>query len=281
MVIITDIPSLRQYIVDAKSANKSIGFVATMGALHDGHMSLIASSSVQNDLTVCSIFVNPSQFNNKKDLMNYPRETNKDISLLESSKCDMLFVPTVDDMYHDHFLLNFDFGYLEEIMEGKFRPGHFKGVGLIVTKFFNLIQPNKAYFGRKDLQQLVLIKTLAKELFFDIEIVSIDTIREKSGLALSSRNQLLNKKEKIEAVKIYQALLSAKEKLINGENVLVVREFISSFFETQTEIALEYFEIVNSTNLQRLDLVDDASNVSLCLAGHLGKVRLIDNISLI
>ena len=280
MLIITQIPALRQYISDLKSTKKTIGFVATMGALHNGHMALLEASILQNDITICSIFVNPTQFNRKSDLKNYPRDNKTDISLLEQSNCDMVFMPSIESMYNENFLLNFDFGYLEQIMEGKFRPGHFKGVGLIVTKLFNLINPDKAYFGKKDLQQLALIKILAQELFFDIKICAVETVREENGLAMSSRNKLLSEAERKDAVKLHRALVQAKEKLINGDSVTAVKHYIKSMFDPKNKITLEYFEIVDSIFLKDLDKIDGSCEVSICIAGYLGKVRLIDNISL-
>ena len=281
MEIIRDIPGLRHYIEQLKTEKKSIGFVPTMGALHNGHLELIRKSGQQNDLTICSIFVNPTQFNNPSDLKNYPRESTKDLALLEEINCHAVFMPSVKIMYEENYSINLDFGYLEKIMEGKFRPGHFKGVGLIVTKLFNLIQPSKAYFGRKDLQQLTLIKTLVKELFFDIEIVAVDTIREKDGLAMSSRNNLLTKQERKKATDLFRALLEAKQKLNNGESVITVKHFIKEYFTLKSSIVLEYFEIVHTSNFKNVTEIHEKSNVSLCIAGYLGKVRLIDNISLI
>lgn len=281
MEIIRDIPGLRHYIEQLKTEKKIIGFVPTMGALHNGHLELIRKSVQQNDLTICSLFVNPTQFNNPSDLKNYPRKSDEDIALLEESKCHAVFMPSAEIMYEENYVLNFDFGYLEKIMEGKFRPGHFKGVGLIVTKLFNLIQPNKAYFGRKDLQQLTIIKTLVKELFFNIEIVAVDTVREKDGLAMSSRNNLLTKQERKKAHDLFNALLEAKQKLNNGESVIKVKQFVKEYFTLKSAIVLEYFEIVYTSSLKNVTEIHEKSNVSLCIAGYLGKVRLIDNISLI
>lgn len=281
MEIIRDIPGLRHYIEQIKTKKKIIGFVPTMGALHNGHLELIRKSVQQNDLTICSLFVNPTQFNNPSDLKNYPRESDKDIALLEESKCHAVFMPSAEIMYEEHYVLNFDFGYMEKIMEGKFRPGHFKGVGLIITKLFNLIQPNKAYFGRKDLQQLTIIKTLVKELLFNIEIVAVDTVREKDGLAMSSRNNLLTKQERKKAPDLFNVLLEAKQKLNNGESVIKVKQFVKEYFTLKSAIVLEYFEIVYTSSLKNVTEIHEKSNVSLCIAGYLGKVRLIDNISLI
>jgi len=280
MKIFSDIQNLRKYITQIKLQEKSIGFVPTMGALHKGHLSLINNSIEQNNVTICSIFVNPTQFNNPKDLKGYPRKFDDDISLLKETRCNAVFIPPADVMYEKDYILSFDFGYFENIMEGNHRPDHFKGVGLIVTKFFNLILPNTAYFGTKDLQQLVLIKKLTKELFFDLKIVAVPTIRESDGLAMSSRNSLLTKKERDSAIYLYKSLNEAKNKLLEGESLDKVYDFIKHYFDSLGTIKLEYFEIVNTSDLKKTTDIIDASNVSLCIAGHLGKVRLIDNISL-
>lgn len=280
MEIIYDIQQLRKYLNHIKREEKTIGFAPTMGALHNGHIELINASTKENDITICSIFVNPTQFNNPKDLENYPRDTNHDIEKLKKANCDVLFIPTVESMYEKGFILNFHFGYLEEIMEGKCRPGHFKGVGLIVAKLFNLTQPNRAYFGAKDLQQLTIIRKLTDELLFDIEIIPVETVRESDGLAMSSRNRLLSKEKRISAIDLYRALSTAKRKLIDGESVDKVQNHIEEYFKKESRIELEYFEIVNTADLQKITKIEDKSEVSLCIAGHLGKVRLIDNISL-
>ena len=280
MEIFSDIKGLRQYLRQASCENKSIGLVPTMGALHNGHLKLIHSSKKQNDITVCSIFVNPTQFNNPDDLEKYPRDTKTDLAKLEDSFCDVVFAPPVEVMYEQESLLHFHFEYLEEIMEGKYRPGHFKGVGIVVAKLFNLIEPNKAYFGTKDLQQLTLIKRLTKELLYDIQIIPVDTVREPDGLAMSSRNKLLSKEDKKHALDLYNVLISAKQKLITGDTVKSVQFYVQDFFKSESKIKLEYFEIVNTNDLQKVTKIHSAEGVSLCIAGHLGKVRLIDNISL-
>ncbi len=280
MEIISDIAELRQIIQQFKRQEKSIGFVPTMGALHDGHLALIRASTNQNDITICSIFVNPTQFNNAVDLKNYPLEIDADIAKLETANCSVVFMPPKEKMYEKDFLLNIHIGYLEEIMEGKFRPGHFKGVGLIVTKLFNLVEPNRAYFGTKDLQQLTIIRRLTNELLFNIEIVPVSTIREEDGLAMSSRNKLLTTEERFQAIDLYEALQVAKKKLMAGESVISVQEHIQEFFKSESLIELEYFEIVRTSDLQKITKIHNADDVSLCIAGHLGKVRLIDNILL-
>jgi len=280
MEIISDIAELRQIIQQFKRQEKSIGFVPTMGALHDGHLALIRASTNQNDITICSIFVNPTQFNNAVDLKNYPLEIDADIAKLETANCSVVFMPPKEKMYEKDFLLNIHIGYLEEIMEGKFRPGHFKGVGLIVTKLFNLVEPNRAYFGTKDLQQLTIIRRLTNELLFNIEIVPVSTIREEDGLAMSSRNKLLTTEERFQAIDLYEALQVAKKKLMAGESVISVQEHIQEFFKSESLIELEYFEIVRTSDLQKITKIHNVDDVSLCIAGHLGKVRLIDNILL-
>jgi len=280
MDTISDLQELRRYIKIIKSKKKSIGFVPTMGALHDGHLDLIKNSVGQNGVTICSIFVNPTQFNNLTDLKNYPRDTESDIELLAKANCDTVFLPTPEAMYDTDIVLNLDFGYMEEIMEGKFRPGHFKGVGLIVAKLFNLVEPDRAYFGRKDLQQLVLIKTLTRELLFDIDIIAVGTFRENDGLAMSSRNKLLSAKDRKNAPDLHKALLSAKNKLNNGENPQSVKNYILNHFKTMSKIDLEYFEIVDSLDLKNVIKISSERHVALCIAGYLGKVRLIDNILL-
>lgn len=280
MEIISEILQLRQYIRQIKLQDKTIGFVPTMGALHNGHIELIRASTKENDFTICSIFVNPTQFNNPKDLKNYPKDLDHDIEKLIEAKCNILFVPSAELMYEKELILNFNFGYLEEIMEGKCRPGHFKGVGLIIAKLFNLTDPNRAYFGTKDLQQLTIIRRLTNELFFDIEIVPVKTVRESDGLAMSSRNRLLSKEERKSSINLYYALLTAKEKLFEGESVDSVYDHIVNYFKTESSIELEYFEIVNTSDLRKINKIDNINEVSLCIAGQLGKVRLIDNISL-
>lgn len=280
MEVFSDIQGLRQYLKSFHDQRKSIGFIPTMGALHQGHLELIKASSKANDITICSIFVNPAQFNNPNDLKKYPREISKDITKLEEIYCDALFVPASEMMYKEGDALNFDFGYLEEIMEGKYRPGHFKGVALIVAKLFNIVNPDKAYFGTKDIQQLTIIRRLVHELFFDIEIIPIETVRASDGLALSSRNKLLTTEERVQAVDLVKVLKEAKHKLYSGESISSVKEYVKEFFKKESVIQLEYFEIVDSEFLNDTNHFKDGKRVSLCIAGQLGKVRLIDNLSL-
>ncbi len=281
MEIFTDIHKFRLYIKQVRHDDKSIGFVPTMGALHQGHLELVKKSIQQNDVTICSIFVNPTQFNNPTDFEDYPRDANTDLSLLKANNCDAVFLPSDAIMYEKDGIINFDFGYLENIMEGKFRPGHFKGVGLIVAKLFNLACPDRAYFGTKDLQQLTIIKKLKQELLYNIDIVPVKTVREPDGLAMSSRNRLLSKEERTQALDLYKALTTAKKQLLEGEHVTSVQKHIQHFFATESKIELEYFEIVNTSDLIKITQIPMEKEVSLCIAGQLGKVRLIDNMSLL
>jgi pantoate--beta-alanine ligase len=242
---------------------------------------LIEASKDKDGVSVCSIFVNPTQFNNPEDLEKYPKNIEADLRMLEAQNCDAVFIPSADDIYENEPVLHLSFGYMEEIMEGKFRPGHFSGVGLIVSKLFNIVEPDRAYFGEKDLQQLSIIKILTKELNFNIEIVPVKTRREESGLALSSRNLLLSDDEKRDATDLFKILMQAKHKLLSGENVISVKAYVRDFFKYSSAVTLEYFEIVNTENLKNVEDIRDAESISLCIAGYLGKVRLIDNISLI
>jgi pantoate--beta-alanine ligase len=280
MEVFSEINDLRHFLGRFKKTDKSIGFVPTMGALHQGHLELINRSKLQNDITVCSIFVNPTQFNNPADLEKYPRDIPADLSKLEKQLCDVVFVPEVHEIYANESYVNLNFGYLEEILEGKYRPGHFNGVGLVVTKLFNIVSPNRAYFGTKDLQQLIIITKLAKDLLFDIEVIPVETVREPDGLAMSSRNALLSSTERQQASDLYKALTSAQRKLKVRQSVVSVKKQLRDFFENDSAVDLEYFEVVNSDNLQTISEIQQSKKVSLCIAGYLGKVRLIDNISL-
>ena len=276
MIVVKTISELRVEL--SRHQSRTIGFVPTMGALHQGHISLINECILKSEISVCSIFVNPTQFNNEEDLAKYPKTIKADIALLESAGCDILFLPTVEEIYPSKAKVQFDFGKLERVMEGQFRPGHFSGVALVVSKLFNIVKPNLAFFGKKDFQQLAIIKQLVKDLSFDIKIIGCDTVREESGLAMSSRNQRLNEVEKKEAAKIYQSLLLAKN-LLKSKSIKTVLKEIHLFYH-QTKMKLEYFEIVDSDSLQPIENVNQTKNITICAAAYLGKVRLIDNISL-
>jgi len=208
---ITDISS---YVNICKNENKTIGFVPTMGALHNGHLSLIKESKKQNDITVVSIFVNPIQFNNEQDFIKYPKNFEKDLNLLQNVNCDVVFLPTEKEIYPEPDNRVFDLGYLENIMEGKFRPGHFQGVAKVVDRLFNIVKPNNSYFGQKDFQQSVVVKQMVYDLNLPININVVPTVRDKDGLALSSRNIFLNPQERSQALSLYQSLLLAKKLIL-------------------------------------------------------------------
>jgi pantoate--beta-alanine ligase len=254
-----------------------IGFVPTMGALHEGHLSLIKKSKAENEATICSIFVNPLQFNNPEDFEKYPQVLEKDVSLLEKVGCDVLFSPSATEMYPSIPKLTFHFGHLEQVMEGAFRPGHFNGVAIVVSKLFHLVQPSVAYFGQKDLQQTLVIKQLVKDLQFPLSIVVCDTQREPDGLALSSRNVRLDPIQREKASILYRALLLVKDKIGKGESIASVLEAAKFLVASEPAVRLEYLEILEVESL--LPISDSfRGNVAVCIAAYFGNVRLIDNI---
>ncbi|GLU55858.1 pantothenate synthetase [Dyadobacter frigoris] len=249
-----------------------------MGALHEGHISLIQTASFQNDITVCSIFVNPTQFNNPEDLAKYPRTLEEDCAMLESAGCSAVFAPTVDEMYPEPTMLTMNFGLLETVMEGASRPGHFNGVGIVVSKLFNIVQPHKAYFGQKDLQQVTVVKRLVADLSFNLELIVCPTVRENDGLAMSSRNRRLNDAERAHAPIIYKILLDAKEKILGGNDIEETKEAVQREFLVLAGFELDYFEVVNIRTLQSIHTIGSTATTALCIATFLGSVRLIDNI---
>ena len=278
MHIFPTIADLRAYLRTQRAQGKSVGFVPTMGALHEGHLSLIEASNTQNDLTVCSIFVNPIQFNNPDDLARYPRTLETDCELLQTVGCDAVFAPSVQEMYPEKSLLTFDFGDLERVMEGKFRPGHFNGVGVVVSKLFNIVQPDRTYFGQKDLQQVAVVRRMMIDLGFQIELHPRPTLRESDGLAMSSRNRNLTADERALAPHIFAGLSAAKTALLNGRSPSDVKAWMEAHFAEQPAFRLEYFEIVNAFSLQDVTELQPEGQTALRIAAHLGKVRLIDNI---
>ncbi len=260
-----------------KKEGNSIGFVPTMGALHDGHISLVKKSVCENNITVVSIFVNPTQFNNKQDLINYPRTLSRDLDMLENSGCDIVFTPTNSEMYPEEDTRKFNFGDLECVMEGEFRPGHFNGVAQIVSKLFRIVPANRAYFGEKDFQQLAIINELVAQLGLTIEIVPCQILREVDGLAKSSRNILLSAVQREHAPLIYKIL---KESL-NKKEILPVSElkaWVINSIDADSELKTEYFEIVNAKTLKSISSWSDNGEKVGCIAVIVGKVRLIDNI---
>lgn len=277
MEIFKEIEPLRAFLKVNRAHQKSIGLVPTMGALHDGHLSLIRASKAQNHLTVCSIYINPTQFNNANDLAKYPKTVEKDIEMLQKSGCDVLFLPDNVTMYKKEEGLKLDFGLLDKVLEGEFRPGHFSGVALVVSKFFNIIQPDRAYFGQKDFQQFKIISRLVNELKFNIELPFIPTLREADGLAMSSRNLRLNPEERAKALILFKSLQLGRKELQKGISLKEVKNKIKSMFEAMPDVRLEYFEVAKAENLMVLDSVNNATNAIMLIAGFVGEVRLIDN----
>jgi pantoate--beta-alanine ligase len=278
MEIFKEIEPLRAYLSTKRNQHLSIGLVPTMGALHQGHLELVRASRRVNDLTVCTIYINPTQFNNSSDLDKYPRTFENDKKLLLSAGCDVLFMPDNGEMYQQPTELRFDFGYLDKILEGEFRPGHFSGVALVVSKLFNITKPHRAYFGQKDFQQFMVISKLVEELLFDIELSLVPIVREEDGLAMSSRNQRLKGADRTNATVFYQALLMASQLLQNGEPLESVKTKVKDKCESLPRIKLEYIELANAENLKPATFV--SSKTILLIAGYGGEVRLIDNLLL-
>jgi len=255
----------------------TLGFVPTMGALHKGHLSLVEHAVKENDIVVVSIFVNPAQFNNNSDLKRYPRNLDSDLKLLENTGCDIVFSPTIKEMYPEPDNRIFDFGHLGKVMEGKYRPGHFNGVAKIVSKLFDVVKPQNAYFGLKDFQQLAVVKELARRMYPDIRIVVCPIIRENDGLAMSSRNLLLSIAQRNEAVRIYKTLVKAK-KLIHHKSVSELTGWVTETINKNALLDVEYFEIVDDESLLPVTNWEEPAIKVGCIAVNCGDVRLIDNI---
>ena len=280
MILLTHTISETRAVVEKQtSEGKTIGFVPTMGALHEGHLKLIRQAASENDFVAVSIFVNPIQFNNPEDLEKYPRTLEEDLLKLEGTGCNLVFAPSAQEMYPEPDLTEFDFGDLDKVMEGKFRPGHFRGVAVVVKKLFEIVTPHKAYFGEKDFQQLAIIKKMVSMLKMPVEIVPCPIVREADGLAMSSRNARLTLDERIEAPAIYKALLSVKENyswfIPAGVKQLVTGEIQENQF-----FRVEYAEVVDTQTLQPFEDWHDAEHAVICVAAFIGNVRLIDNIVL-
>jgi len=276
MILAKTVKELQQKS-DSFSNTKSVGLVPTMGALHAGHLSLVNRAVNENSVVVVSIFVNPLQFNDPNDLKNYPRTLENDLILLETTGCQIVFAPGVNEVYPEPDTRNFEFGYLETIMEGKHRPGHFNGVAQVVCRLFEMVQPDKAYFGLKDFQQLAVIKSLVKQLKLPVEIVPCEIVRETSGLAMSSRNELLSAEERKNAAVISETLHQAK-KLIGKKSVEELRKWVVEKINKNPFLDVEYFEIVDDEQLQPVNNWKVQHTKVGCIAAFCGKIRLIDNI---
>jgi len=261
---------------------KTIGFVPTMGALHEGHAALVRRAVAENEVCVVSVFVNPTQFNNAEDLIKYPRNLTKDAELLDSIGVHFLFAPTPEEMYSEEEMksqFSFDFNGLDEVMEGKMRPGHFNGVVQVVSRLFNLIHPTRAYFGEKDFQQLAIIHHMVessamKDQFLGLQIIDCPIVREKNGLALSSRNQRLSEEEKKTAINISKTLFSSLE-WAKTASIAQVQQRVIETINAIDGLEVEYYEIVDKNTLQPTDTFDNAVG---CITVYCGPVRLIDNI---
>jgi len=277
MEIFKSVQGLQQVLESLRTEGLYVGFVPTMGALHSGHLSLVSMAARENDVVVVSIFVNPNQFNDPNDLRNYPRDLDKDISLLSSLPCDYIFAPEVDEIYPVPDTRQFDFGALETVMEGRFRPGHFNGVAQVVSRLFDIVKPDKAYFGRKDFQQLSIIRNMVTMLDLPVKIVACDTIREADGLAMSSRNALLTPEHRAAAPGIYSALKEAVAEAAFSSPGNVKQHVIEKLNSTGL-LKVEYFDIVDEMTLQSVANWEQEGVKVGCIAVFAGLVRLIDNI---
>ncbi|XOV92881.1 MAG: pantoate--beta-alanine ligase [Bacteroidota bacterium] len=256
-----------------------VGLVPTMGALHEGHKALVDQSVKDNDITVTSIFVNPTQFNNPEDLARYPKTLEADLHKLKEWHCDIVFAPNDQDIYPKRPIIKLEFGKLSEVLEGEFRPGHFNGVGIIVMKLLNLVMPDKAYFGLKDFQQYLIVKELVANFSVPSEIVGIPIQRLKSGVAISSRNQNLSSEGLLVAANIYRGLEKARELILGNRSITDTINLTKDFYRSIAGLEIEYFEIVDPETLQKTDKWNHES-ILLSVAGYVEGVRLIDNLYL-
>jgi len=282
MVVFSKKSDLIASVSSLKALKSHIGFVPTMGALHEGHLPLIRKAKQENEVVVASIFVNPTQFNNPDDLKNYPRTLDADQIMLKQVNTDILFFPSVEEMYPDDEIKNekFDFGELENVMEGKHRPGHFNGVALIVSKLFNIVNPDIAYFGEKDFQQLAIIRALVKQIKSPVKIIGCPTVREPDGLAMSSRNTLLSIQERKAAPEISKALFFVGSNW-NNFSVAEIKQKAIQQIEKPGMMKVEYLEIADEETLQPVSDWSSSKPARCFTAVQLGKVRLIDNVPLI
>lgn len=280
MKVINTIAELRRELDACRALGKSIALVPTMGALHRGHVSLVERAVAENDITVVSIFVNPTQFNDKNDLKNYPRTLEADCSLLESVGATFAFAPDVEEMYPEPDTRQFSFSPLDTVMEGACRPGHFNGVAQIVSKLFYAVEPHKAYFGEKDFQQLAIIREMVRQLNLNLEIIGCPIVREADGLAMSSRNMLLTAEERVRAVNISRILKESRD-YANEHTLQETIKFVEEQIAAIDGFILEYFQIVDGNTLQQIESWEDSDYRVGCIALFCGKIRLIDNITYI
>ncbi len=277
MKIIQTIRELQKELLIPRKAGKSIGLVPTMGALHAGHVSLVKRSVEENDVTVVSIFVNPTQFNDKNDLDKYPRTLDADSLLLEDAGATIVFVPSVDEIYPEPDTRTFSYAPLDTVMEGAFRPGHFNGVCQIVSKLFEMVSPHKAYFGEKDFQQLAIVREMTRQRGYQIEIVGCPIVREEDGLAMSSRNTRLSDAERQVAVGISRTLFNSLS-FAKIHTLSETKDYVEQAIRAVDGLRLEYFEIVDAYSMQPIENWNEAESVVGCITVFCGDVRLIDNI---
>ena len=277
MKLVHTIQGLRVELDVLRKAGKKIGFGPTMGALHEGHASLVRRAVEENDIVVVSDFVNPTQFNDKNDLLKYPRTLEADCELLEKEGTAYVFAPSVEEIYPEPDTRQFSYAPLDTVMEGKFRPGHFNGVCQVVSKLFMMVEPDVAYFGEKDFQQLAIIREMVKQMNFPLQIVGCPIVREADGLALSSRNARLSEEQRKQALEISQTLFKSQE-YAASHTLEETQQFVEESIAAAEGLELEYFEIVDGMTLQKIASWEDTDYVVGCITVFCGEVRLIDNI---
>jgi len=278
MQVFTTVQEIHSFL-SAKNEN-TIGFVPTMGALHPAHVSLIAISKAENDITICSIFVNPKQFNKKEDLVKYPRNTASDLAILAAANCEVVFMPSVEEMYPLAVKKEFYFGALSEVMEAAHRPGHFNGVAIVIERFFEILSPTNAYFGEKDFQQLAVVRALAAQIESSVTIVGCPIYREPSGLAMSSRNERLTEEEKVVASEISKALTFVRSNK-KTHSIAALKDYFVEEIKKHPALMLEYFEIADQATLTPLTDWSKLGQQIAFTAVNLNGVRLIDNMTII
>lgn len=278
MEVVTKIADLQKKIAEIRTNGGTVGLVPTMGALHNGHLELVKRCVAENSICVVSVFVNPTQFNDKNDLLHYPRTLDADCKLLESAGCAIAFAPEVEEMYPVENTRVFNLGAVAEVMEGKYRPGHFNGVAQIVSKLFDAVQPDRAYFGEKDFQQIAVIRSMVKLLNYPVEIVACPIVREDDGMALSSRNLRLTPEQRKNAVSISQTLFKSRT-FAEQHSVAETIDYVVNTLNSVPDLNVEYFEVVNGNTLLSVNDWSDSDYIVGCITVYCGEVRLIDNIA--
>ena len=277
MIVVNRVSELNAAL--ANLAKQGVGFVPTMGALHAGHRSLVERARRENDTVVVSVFVNPTQFNDKNDLKNYPRTPEADCAILEAAGADIVFMPTVEDIYPEPDTREFDFGLVDKVMEGATRPGHFNGVAQVVSRLFDIVKPERAYLGEKDFQQIAVIKAMVEQLNIDVNIVECPIVRAEDGLALSSRNELLTPEHRQAAPHIYATIKQCAEKM-TSMTPQELTEWVVATIDSNPLLKTIYFEAVDARTMQKVERWEDSERIQGCCAIQAGEIRLIDNIKI-